>query len=101
MGISCGMRPLLDSTSKSRGSGRLDGGCQTACAVRGHLSRRALPIAANSARVEWVRESGLLLNGTEGDSSPFDFFNFTMVTPCLLPPLARRLQSQWFQAAAA
>src|SRR6516164_11410811 len=81
------MRPLLDSTSSSTGSARPDGGCQTACAVRGHLSRRLLPIATNSARVKLVGKAGLFLNGPSGDSFACDFLAFPMVTPFLLSAL--------------
>src|SRR5262249_27806889 len=81
------MRPLLDSTSNSRGSGRFAGGCQTACAVRGHLSRSAFPVAINSARLGWVRKAGPFLNELLGDSFPCDFCGFPMAIPLLLTTL--------------
>src|SRR5215468_347347 len=49
MGISSGIRPALDSSSSRTGSGRLCGGFQTACELRGTFSRSRLPIAYRSA----------------------------------------------------
>jgi hypothetical protein len=49
MGIISGIRPLFDCSSNCNGSGRLSGAFQTACELRGHFSRRLLPIACCSA----------------------------------------------------
>ena len=50
-GDQSGMRPLFDCSSNRNGFGRSSGAFQTACELRGHFSRRLLPISRSSVSV--------------------------------------------------
>ena len=73
-----GTRPSSAFSTRRTGSGRSRGGFHSACEIREHLSRNALPIALSSARERCAKRDGILVLSGCRD------FGFSNVTACAI-----------------